>query len=450
MIQISGEINMHNNNFDSDLSIKYEYSDGNDCIFISYQRKSFDFVLRLSKYLESNLVKTWYAPRNIELSSLWPEKLEEAIKNSKAILLLYTEDADKSKHVMREVQLADEYNKPIIWLKLDKSNPSKILKYYLALIQSLEIDNDEKLVFNILLDILKKDKIDSNYLSKFDQIETNITTSNLKIKKWCKEIFVFQNSYLAAEAVARVYFETAKKNDNKTLLLPTGRISKEIFYAMLRIANEYEGCPFYNSYIMNDTETFGVGPNHPTSRIKGINDYLITPLKNMNKGPKPTQLTFYYGIDGDKDSEILAEEHLKNHPVGAYGISVSPFGEIIGYDVGIHKENIINDGPKVITVNDDTKEYIDKKQKTNSIYTVGLKTALESEILLILAFTLDKANAIERLMKEEIDSNVPLTLLRNHKNAFLIITDDIANKIGLKEYSLIDKSPKEVAKWIVK
>lgn len=436
--------------YDINKTIKYEYSDGKECIFISYQKKSFDFVIKLSNYLETNSVKTWYAPRNIKLSGLWPEKLEEAIHNSKALLLLYTEDADRSKHVMREVQIADDYNKPIIWLKLDESNPSKTLKYYLSLIQSITINNDEELVFNILLNILNKDSINTEYLSKIEQIETTIATENIKINKWCKEIYVFQNSYLAAEAVARVYFETAKKSNNKTLLLPTGRISKEIFYAMLRIASEYEGCPFNNSYLMNDTETFGVGPNHSTSRIKGINDYLITPLINMNKGPKTSQLAYYYGIDGDEDSEILAREHLKKHPVAAYGISVSPFGEIIGYDIGIHNEDIINDEPRVITINDETKEYIDKKQKTNSIYTVGLKTALESEILMILAFTPDKANAIERLMKEEIDPNVPLTLLRKHPNAYLIVTEDIANKIGLKEYSMIDISPKEVAKCIVK
>jgi len=132
-------------------SIKYEYSNGEDRVFISYQRDSLDFVLKLSQRLEDKGVKTWYAPRNIKISGLWPEKLHEAIQNCKALLLLYTENADKSKHVMREVGIADEFNKPILWLKLDSTEPkSKILKYFLKLIQTIEYQNDE--VFDILCD----------------------------------------------------------------------------------------------------------------------------------------------------------------------------------------------------------------------------------------------------------------------------------------------------------
>lgn len=116
-------------------NIKYEDSNGEGRIFISYQSDSFPFVYKLSSFLEKKGVKTWYAPRNIRFEGLWPEKLHDAIQNCKALLLLYTEEADKSKHVIREVSIADEYNKPVLWLKLDSSDPSsKVLKYFLSLV----------------------------------------------------------------------------------------------------------------------------------------------------------------------------------------------------------------------------------------------------------------------------------------------------------------------------
>jgi len=429
-------------------SIKYEYSNGEDRVFISYQRDSLDFVLKLSQRLEDKGVKTWYAPRNIKISGLWPEKLHEAIQNCKALLLLYTENADKSKHVMREVGIADEFNKPILWLKLDSTEPkSKILKYFLKLIQTIEYQNDE--VFDILCDIFSQDKVSLDDLAG-NHIQVQETTANLEIDQWSKGIYVFDTADEAAECAARVYFKMCAKRPQTTALLPTGRSAKGIFQAMLRIAGkEYDKCPFGDTYIMNDTETFGVKASHSTSRIKAINDNLIDILNLMGRGLSPSQLTYYGEADSDMDPEEIAAQNLEKHSPSVYGISVSPYMEIMGYDLGMHSDNIVNDGPRVIEINDETKEYIDAKQKTHYIYTVGLRTALSCELLMILAFDRNKSQAIERLFKEKIDCNAPITLLRNHKNAYVIITKEIAKNAGLEKYAITDLTPKEAAECIV-
>ena len=432
-------------------AVKYEQSDGKDRVFISYQSNSFEFVLKLSDYLESNGVKTWYAPRNIKFGSMWPDKLCEAIKNCKVLLLIYTQEADRSKHVMREVQLADDFMKPILWLKLDSSNPSKTLKYFLSLIQSLEWDGDKDKIFSLLLHILKKEQIDVSVLSSIKDIETRTSTKDIAVNQWTKGIYAFPDANEAGECVARVYFAMAEKYPDSTLLLPTGRSAKSVFYGMIRIANEYKGCPFGDAHIMNDTETFGVAPTHFTSRIRTINDYLINPLNGMGKGPAENKLNYFYGIDADDfETEEKARKTLEKYSPSAYGISVSPFCEIIGYDLGLHDESIVNDGPQLIKVNNETKDYIDRKQKSNNIYTVGMGTALKSKLLMILAFDKEKSGAIERLLKEDIDVNVPITLLRKHPNAFLILTTDIVKKIGIEKYAITGLSPEEAAKCILR
>lgn len=254
-------------------SVKYESSDGTGRVFISYQKKSFDFVMDLSQYLEKNGVKTWYAPRNIKISGKWPEKLCEAISNCRALLLLYTDEADKSRHVMREVQIADDENKPIIWMRLDNSQPSKTLKYFLSLIQSINYETDRKeKIENLLLSILKKEPVDAEVLKENTQ-QLYQSTKNLKPVTWSKGIFAFDNQDDAGECVARVYFEMAQKIPFGTVLLPTGRSARTVFYSMLRVSSEYSKCPFGSAYIMNDTETFGV-------KKAGLESYTI------NKTPK--------------------------------------------------------------------------------------------------------------------------------------------------------------------
>ena len=383
--------------------IKYESSDGKGRVFISYQRNSLDFVLQLSQFFEANGVKTWYAPRNIKISGKWPEKLCEAISNCKALLLLYTDKADKSKHVLREVYLADDMNKPIIWLCLDDSQPSKTLKYYLSLIQAMNyttFSRDE--AEEVLLKILKSDPVDVELLKESSQ-QSRQETIGIDSTKWSKGIFAFDNQDDAGECIARVYFEMARKNPSKMVLLPTGRSAKIIFYSMIRIAHEYPECPFGVAPIMNDTETFGVNSKHITSRVKVIDDFLISPLKEMNKAPNEEQLKYFMGISDVEDSDVVASQMLKKYPPSVYGISISPYCEIIGYDLGKNAETIVNDGPRLIEVNDETKEYIDSKQKTNSIYTIGLGTALKSELMMIVALDNDKSSAIARLFSGDID-----------------------------------------------
>lgn len=430
--------------------IKYEYSDGKDRIFISYQRQSFPFVLKLSAYLEDKGVKTWYAPRNIQLEGLWPEKLHEAIQNCKAVLLLYTEQADRSKHVIREVAIADEYDKPVLWLKLDSSEPnSKVLKYYLSLVQTIEYSGDDA-ILESLYHILNQTEISSEQFKKNLQISTD-SKNNIALENWTKGVYAFQTADEAAECAARVYISICHSKPNTTALLPTGRSAKDLFQAILRVtANECDDNPFGQAYLMNDTETFGVRPTHATSRIKVINDNLINILTLMNRAPEKSHLTYFGLDDSDNEPEDVCADNLQKHPPAVYGISLSPYMEIMGYDLGLHNSSIVHDGPRVVQVLEETKNYIDERQKTSSIYTIGLKTALQTDLIMLLAFESNKSNAIERLFKEKEDPYVPVSLLRAHKNTYLIITREIAKKAGLEQIAITNLSPKEAAACIVK
>lgn len=434
--------------------IKYEPSDGKDCIFISYQSNSKTEAIKLSNLLEKNKIKTWYAPRNIEAGSQWAIKLGEAIKSCKALLLLFTKDADISTHVYREVNLADTFSKPILWINLDDTKPNNLI-YYLNSIQWYESSD-----YTYLCDILKSDNIRQEILNN-EAVEKK-DFDNLPFNQWAKSIYAFDTAEEAAECTARVYFEVANREKNKLVLLPTGRSAKKVFYEMIKLSRNYKKNPFGKNFIMNDSEMLGVSMSDKTSRIRIINENLIEILKKMGKAPKQKYLTFY-GMSGSKMTpDEFAKNMLAKHKTIVYGISVSPYMEIIGYSNGDNEPDIINDLPKVVKLTKDTQKYIDYRQTHELMHSIGLNAVLESEIMMVLAFDdnqqdgngysyeISKSNAIKRLFKGEETSKVPLTMLRKHSNAHVIITKEIAIKAGIIDYAIIDISPEEASLCITR
>ena len=70
----------------------------------------------------------------------------------RAVLLLFSNAANKSEHVLREVELAAQGKKPILPLRIDVSEPAGGLKYMLANTQWVE----KKVLGNRLVDTIEQ------------------------------------------------------------------------------------------------------------------------------------------------------------------------------------------------------------------------------------------------------------------------------------------------------
>ncbi len=92
------------------------------------------------------------APRDIPMGSSYHEEIVQAIENSRAVLLLFSGAANKSEHVLREVELAAQGKKPIYPLRIDVSEPAGGLKYMLANKQWVE----RKALGNRLVDTIEQ------------------------------------------------------------------------------------------------------------------------------------------------------------------------------------------------------------------------------------------------------------------------------------------------------
>lgn len=419
-------------------------------VFLSHHSSKGDLTAHLSRYLEKNSIPTWYAPRDIRSGEVWDEAIHCAIKACKAVVLLFCAQADSSRQVKRELSLADRYNKPIFWLRIEKVEPNN-LGYFLTSTQWLDWmdardDALEKLVQDITALDASVERLDMDNGTGPNHQQRTGQKSN-----WTRSIFSFNSDREAAECAARVYFYLAQNKPDSSVVLPTGRSATALFRAMVRIAHEVDFCPFGDAHIISDTETFGVGNEHETSRTRHIHDMLIAPLSRIGKAPKEEQINLLSGafLHGDPIKE--AQRNIRLYPPSVHAISISPIGEILAYEVGTYSdaEDIIYDAPRVVEVGEHSKKYIDPNQPSKSIISIGLGTALSSEVLLILAFDAQKANIVNRMFNGPMTAGIPATLLRNHPNAFLLTTERVSHEAGIEHLCSSEKRPREAAQWIV-
>lgn len=81
---------------------------------------------------ERHNISCWISGRDVPLGGAYQSEVVDAIGQCRAMLLLFSEAANKSEHVLREVELAAQARKPIYPLRIDGVEPIGGLKYMLA------------------------------------------------------------------------------------------------------------------------------------------------------------------------------------------------------------------------------------------------------------------------------------------------------------------------------
>lgn len=115
-------------------------------IFISHSSKNAEDAARICEILEQNGSKCFIAPRDIRSGHPYAEELIDGIDHSSAVILLMSEDANHSPHVLREVERAVSKSIPILVYKLEEAALSKSMEYYLMTHQWVNAGSDENFV----------------------------------------------------------------------------------------------------------------------------------------------------------------------------------------------------------------------------------------------------------------------------------------------------------------
>lgn len=100
-------------------------------LFISHHSSTRAAADRVTAHLESRGVQCWVAPRDVLPGEDWDAEIARGLTSSSALLLLFSKEADESRHVKRELMIADDARLPIFTLRLQDIKPDK-LKYLLV------------------------------------------------------------------------------------------------------------------------------------------------------------------------------------------------------------------------------------------------------------------------------------------------------------------------------
>jgi formylglycine-generating enzyme required for sulfatase activity len=101
-------------------------------LFISHSSADAAAARALVTEFENRGIRCWLAARDIAVGASYQAEIIAALERCRAILLVFSDAANRSEHILREVQLAEQEGKPLYPLRIGGAQPAGGLKYMLA------------------------------------------------------------------------------------------------------------------------------------------------------------------------------------------------------------------------------------------------------------------------------------------------------------------------------
>ena len=100
-------------------------------VFISYSSKDKNIADAVCHSLEENGITCWIAPRDVIPGVSYAKQIIQSINSCKVVVLVFSENSNKSEHVENEIDEGFNAKKPIIPFMIDKTQMNQELGYYL-------------------------------------------------------------------------------------------------------------------------------------------------------------------------------------------------------------------------------------------------------------------------------------------------------------------------------
>lgn len=113
-----------------------------DIIFISYSSKDADFVTKLVRDLEKQNIRCWMSSRDIEPGADYQGAIVNAMERSAAVLLVFSENANASKEIIKELALASQKNRTVIPARIKDIVPKGAFEYQITNAQFVDLFRD--------------------------------------------------------------------------------------------------------------------------------------------------------------------------------------------------------------------------------------------------------------------------------------------------------------------
>jgi Protein of unknown function (DUF3365)/TIR domain len=126
-------------------------------VFISHSNKDKTIAEAICHQLEANGIRCWIAPRDIQFGSDWTEGIMQGISSCKVFVLVFSDSANTSDHVRREVAKAFSLGLAVIPFRTEDVAPNRSLSYFLETVHWLDaFPSPTESYFGALADQIKR------------------------------------------------------------------------------------------------------------------------------------------------------------------------------------------------------------------------------------------------------------------------------------------------------
>lgn len=101
-------------------------------IFISYSSKDRTVANMVCALLEERGHRCWIAPRDIVPGTAWGEAIIDGLKGASVFVLVFSQHANASPQILREVERAVHLGLPIIPFRIEDVLPERSLEYFMS------------------------------------------------------------------------------------------------------------------------------------------------------------------------------------------------------------------------------------------------------------------------------------------------------------------------------
>ena len=101
-------------------------------IFVSYASQDRDAAFRIVAYLEQNGIRCWVAPRDVPPGMEYGEAIIQGIAQSRALVLILSDQSNESQFVRKEVERAVSKTKPVLPVRIREVKPSGSLEFFIS------------------------------------------------------------------------------------------------------------------------------------------------------------------------------------------------------------------------------------------------------------------------------------------------------------------------------
>jgi hypothetical protein len=108
-------------------------------VFICHASEDRDIAIAIVAGLERRGASCWIAPRDIPVGAQYAQAIVSGISGARALVLVFSDSANRSPHVAREVERAVSRGMPVIPVRLGDVEPTPALEYYISDAQWLDV-----------------------------------------------------------------------------------------------------------------------------------------------------------------------------------------------------------------------------------------------------------------------------------------------------------------------